>query len=134
MAKMPKEVMELFNDPTASKVLCTVDPQGEINAAPKGTLRAIDEETLAFADIMGKRTRENLEATKKAVAVAFKYQPLSGYRIKGTFLGFQTSGELFEAISKQVKEMLKLDTRAVGLIRVEEVYALLPPKAGERIA
>jgi len=31
MAKMPEEVIALFNDPEASKVLATMDTEGKLN-------------------------------------------------------------------------------------------------------
>ena len=61
MAKMPKEVMEVINDPNSAKVLATAGTVLEINAVPKGSLRAIDEERIAFADIFGDKTNKNLE-------------------------------------------------------------------------
>jgi len=59
--------------------------------------------------------------------------PVAGYQVKGTFLGFQTSGELFDRFAKEVKEKIKLDIRAVGTIRVDEVYAVAPPEPGKKI-
>jgi len=125
LTKMPKEAMDFFNDPEASKVLATVDANGVINVVPKHTLAAIDEETIAFADIFGDKTNKNLEATNKAAAVAYKLPP-AGYQIKGTFQGFQKSGPLFDNFAKQVKEKLNMDIKAVGTIKVEEVYSVFP--------
>ncbi len=136
MAKMPREVMDLINErPLAPKVLATCDATGTLNAVPKETLTAIDEETMAFADIWGDKTNVNLQATSKAAVVVFKIQvPPVGYQIKGTFQGFQTSGPLFDTFAKQVKEMLKLDIRAVGVIKVDEVYSAAPPNPGAKLA
>jgi hypothetical protein len=134
MGKMSKEVMDTFNDPNCAKVLATAGTVLEINAVPKGSLRAIDEETVAFADIFGDKTNKNLEANKKVVALAFKTSPVTGYQIKGTFLGFQKSGELFDRFAREVRERIKLDIKAVGTIRVDEVYAVAPPQPGKKIA
>src|SRR3989337_3407165 len=134
MAKMLKEVMDVFNDPGSAKVLATAGTVLEINAVPKGSLRAIDDERLAFADIFGDKTNKNLEMNKKVSALAFKMNPVAGYQVKGTFLGFQTSGELFDKFAKEIKERIKLDIRAVGTIRVDEVYAVAPPHSGKKIA
>jgi hypothetical protein len=101
---------------------------------PKGSLRAIDEERIAFADIFGDKTNKNLEVNKKVSALAFRMSPVAGYQIKGTFLGFQTSGELFNRFAKEIKERIKLDIKAVGTIRVDEVYAVAPPQPGKKIA
>lgn len=135
MAKMSKEVMDVFNDPSSAKVLATAGSTVlEINAVPKGSLRAVSEEVIAFADIFGDKTNKNLQLNKKVSALAFKTSPVTGYQIKGTFLGFQTSGELFDRFAKEVKEKIKLDIRAVGTIRVDEVYAVAPPEPGKKIA
>lgn len=133
MVKMSKEVMDMFNDTEASKVLATVDEKGVLNVAPIGTLSAIDEETIAFADVFGGKTKENLEKTKKAAATAFKMS-LEGYQIKGTFAGFQTSGALFDKMKKAVKEMLGMDIKRVGTIKVEEIYSVAPPEPGKKLA
>ena len=133
MAKMPKEVMEVFNDPSSAKVLATAGTVLEINAVPKGSLRAVDDERIAFADIFGDKTNKNLEVNKKVSALAFKMSPLAGYQIKGTFLGFQTSGELFDRFAKEIKERIKLNIKAVGTIKVDEVYAVAPPQPGKNV-
>ena len=135
MAKMSKEVMDVFNDPSSAKVLATAGSTAlEVNAVPKGSLRAVNEDTIAFADIFGDKTNKNLQLNKKVSALAFKTSPVAGYQVKGTFLGYQTSGELFEGFAKMVKEKIKLDIRAVGTIRVDEVYAVAPPEPGKKIA
>ena len=135
MAKMSKEVMDVFNDPSSSKVLATAGSTAlEVNAVPKGSLRAVNEDTIAFADIFGDKTNKNLQLNKKVSALAFKTSPVAGYQVKGTFLGYQTSGELFEGFAKMVKEKIKLDIRAVGTIRVDEVYAVAPPEPGKKMA
>jgi hypothetical protein len=134
MARTPKEVMDVFNDPKSTKVLATAGTILEINAVPKGSLRAIDEELIAFADISGDKTNKNLEVNKKAAVLALRMDPLAGYQIKGTFQGFQTSGELFNRFSKEVRERIKMTIRAVGTIKVDEVYAVAPPQPGKKIA
>ena len=134
MAKMSKQVMDVFNDPGSAKVLATAGVTAlEVNAVPKGSLRAINEDTIAFADIFGDKTNKNLQLNKKVSALAFKTTPLTGYQVKGTFLGFQTSGDLFDRFAKEVKEKTKLGIKAVGTIRVDEVYSVAPPEPGKKI-
>ncbi|MDY6912680.1 MAG: pyridoxamine 5'-phosphate oxidase family protein [Chloroflexota bacterium] len=125
MAKMSQEVMDLFKDPQALKVLATVDAAGIPNVAPKGSLTALDEETIAFADVSGGKTRSNLEATKK-VAVAVVKSP-AAHQIKGTFQEFQTSGPVFDNFTNRMKSM-EMTPTAVAIIKVEEVYSLAPGK------
>ncbi len=134
MAKMSKEVMDVFNDPKSVKVLATAGTILEIDAVPKGSLRALDEELIAFADIFGGKTNQNLEVNKKVAALAIRMDPVAGYQIKGTFQGFQTSGELFDRFAKEIKERIKMNIKAVGTIKVDEVYAVAPPQPGKKIA
>ena len=136
MVKIPKEAMDLLNErPLVPKVLGTCDAVGTPNAVPKETLSAIDEETIAFADIWGDKTNVNLKANNKTPVAVFKIEvPPVGYQIKGTFQGFQTSGPVFDNFAKAVKEMLNLDIKAVGVIKVDEVYSTAPPNPGAKIA
>jgi len=53
------------NSHLVPKVLTTCDATGTLNVVPKGTLSAVDEETIAFADIRGDKTNANLKATSK---------------------------------------------------------------------
>ena len=135
MAKMPKEVVDMINErPLAPKVLATCDSAGKLNVVPKGTLTAIDEETIAFADIFGGKTNVNLKANQKAAVAVFKMDlPPVGYQVKGTFQDFQTSGPLFDTFAGQVKEMLGLDIKSVGVIKVDEVYAAGVPNPGAKL-
>ena len=133
MATLPEEAMELFNDMNASKAIATVDAAGELNLGPKSSLAAVDPQTLAFADIFGSQTRQNLEATKKTSVIAFKNAPpFPGWRVRGIFQGFQTSGPVFDGFAKQMKKAMNLDIRAVGIISVDEVFNLTPGKAGKK--
>ncbi|MFC1926071.1 pyridoxamine 5'-phosphate oxidase family protein [Chloroflexota bacterium] len=135
MATMSKVIVDLVNDPQASKVLATSDVVGKVNVVPKGTIAAIDDETLIFGDIMGDKTNANLKVNNKVAVTVFKLQmPPVGYQIKGTFQGFQTSGPVFDNVSTKVKQALKMDIRSVGVIKVDEVYSAAPPNAGARLA
>lgn len=133
--KIPKLVMDKFNDIHAIKFLATVDSEGIPNTVPIGSLIAADEETLAFADMLINKTKKNLLATKKAAATVYK-PPMTAYQVKGTFQGFQTSGPLIEMYNGQ--EMMRLSTisnvSSVGIIKVEEVYFAQAPFPGKRIA
>jgi hypothetical protein len=68
----------------------------------------------------GTKTKANLEATKKAAVLACK--GMKSYQAKGVFQGFQTSGNIFQRVAKQLKEAFNLDAKNVGIIKVEEVY------------
>ncbi len=133
MVKMPKEVMDMFNDWDAFKTIATVDAAGKLNVAPIKTFSVVDEETLAFGYVFPGKTKANLDATKRVAVTAFKGS--KGYQIKGTFREFLTSGPIFDQKKKQVQEKLKLDAKSAGIIKVEEVYSVsVGPEAGKKLA
>ena len=139
MARLPKEVMDFFRDQTVPKIVATVDREGKPNVTPKTSLTATDDETLAFADLYGRKTRtfKNLEDTKKVAILAFKVPvapPFTAYQVKGTFTGYHTSGPLFDQFAKAIKEAMGVDIAGVGTVRVEAVYSQSPQDAGRQLA
>lgn len=126
MSVLSNEAVTLFNNVGASKVVATIDSLGSLNVVPKGSLSAIDGETLIYAEVLGGKTESNLKPGNRVTALAFMASSLVGYQAKGKFQGFQTSGPLFEKVAKKMKEMIHVDIRSVGVIKVEEVYSVAP--------
>ena len=140
MAKLPEDVLALIEEPVSVKVLATVDKDKVVNVVPISSIKAIDDETLAFACSLQGKTKENVEETRRSV-IGIYQPPIEGYQIKGTFIKWHTSGELYDQFVEEVNEMMqslglsapdKLD--AVGVIKVTEAYALSLPMAGEKVA
>ena len=121
MAKIPEEIIELFTDPQASKVLATVDPDGILQAGAKGRFYAVDEETIAFADMAQVIRKPEFEANQKTSIAIFKL-PSFGYQIQGTFQEYQTI-DLYEEWAKTTKGAANLDISRVGIIKVDEIYS-----------
>jgi predicted pyridoxine 5'-phosphate oxidase superfamily flavin-nucleotide-binding protein len=133
--KDDQRVIDMLKDPQTSKVVATCDDAGKLNVVPKGTITALDEETIAYCDIFGDKTNLNLEANQKAAVAVFKMDlPPIGYQVKGKFQGFQTSGPMFDTFAKQIKDQLNLDIKAVGVIKVDEVYSAGVPNPGAKLA
>src|SRR5690242_21957995 len=63
--------------------VATVTPEGRPNLSPKGSLRVLDDEHLAFADIMSPQTMRNL--AKNPYIEVNMVDPFlrRGYRFKG---------------------------------------------------
>ena len=120
MAKLPEKAMDLFNDLQAMKIIATVDATGKPHLTPKGTLMAIDDETIAYSEMAGGKTKANLESTKQAAVLACK--ELKAWKVRGVLQGVHTSGDVFEQFKKTAKERLDLDVNNVVTIKVEEVY------------
>ena len=129
----------MLNAQDSIKVLASVDENCVPNAVYVGSMKPINDDTLAFAEEHIIHTKHNLEKTGKASVTVLKL-PTTAYQLKGTFLGFQTSGPLFDYFSKRVAELahaLKKELpppKSVGTIRVDEVYAASPGAGSEKLA
>ncbi|MGQ9722928.1 MAG: pyridoxamine 5'-phosphate oxidase family protein, partial [Candidatus Jordarchaeum sp.] len=122
-------------NPASIKFLATVDSEGKPNAVVIASLVAIDDETLAFADLMINKTKENLLNTKKVAATVYK-PAMNSFQVKGTFMGFQNSGLLIDIFNSvdQIRLNTVSNIDSIGLIKVEEVYFAQMPFPGRRIA
>jgi hypothetical protein len=133
MVDIPKEVIDTLAASDSAKMMATVDAKGTPNVVPVMSIVAVDPETIAFAELFIKRTKENLEDNKKVAIAVFK-GPMTGYQLKGDFVGFQTSGSIFENFSKKIMETMKLQIKSVGLIKVNAVYSASPGQDSKRLA
>ena len=123
MAKIPEEIMGLFTEREASKVLATVDPEGTLQAGVRGRFNVVDEETIAFADLADVLRRPEFKANQKAALAVFKL-PNHGYQIQCTFQKYLTSGDLFDEWAKMLKEgSHHTNLGRVGLLKVDEIYS-----------
>jgi predicted pyridoxine 5'-phosphate oxidase superfamily flavin-nucleotide-binding protein len=139
MAKITEEVAEIIKDQGAPKIVATVDKDGVPNVTIKGSLMAPNDETLAFADLYGgkSRTFTNLEETKQVSVLVFKFPfvpPFSAYQIKGRFTEYQKSGPIFDQFAKVIKDAIGADITGVAMIKVESVYSQSPQDAGKKVA
>lgn len=139
MAKIPDEAVELIKDQGTPKIVATVDKDGAPNVTIKGSLMAPDEETLAFADLYGgkSRTFTNLKETKQVSVLVFKFPfepPFTAFQIKGKFDQYQTSGPVFDRFAKVIKDAIGADITGVAMIKVESVYSQSPQDAGKKVA
>jgi len=124
--------MDLLGAPDAGKVLATVDAKGVPNVVPVWSIRAVDPETIAFAEVFIKHTKENLEHNKKAAIAVYKGMA-EGYQLKGTCAGFQTSGPVFDGFVKAMAQM-KLTPKSICLIKIDEVFAAAPGQGSKKLA
>ena len=113
--------MDVLSASDSAKMLATVDAKGIPNVVPLWSFVAVDPETIAFAEVFIKKTKENLEKNKQVAIAVFK-GPMTGYQLKGTFSGFQTSGPIFDNFAKKSMEAMKMQIKSVGIIKVTEVF------------
>ncbi|MGA3289076.1 MAG: pyridoxamine 5'-phosphate oxidase family protein [Candidatus Bathyarchaeia archaeon] len=133
MVSIPKEVMDILSASDSAKMLATVDAKGIPNVVPVWSIVAVDPETIAFAELFIKKTKENLEK-KKQVAIAVFKGPMTGYQLKGTFSGFQTNGPVFDNFAKKIMEAMKMQIKSVGIIKVGAVFSASPGQDSKKLA
>ena len=133
MVSIPKEVMDVLSASDSAKMLATVDAKGIPNVVPVWSIVAVDPETIAFAELFIKKTKENLEKNKQVAIAVFK-GPMTGYQLKGTFSGFQTSGPVFDSFAKRIMEAMKMQIKSVGIIKVGAVFSASPGQDSKKLA
>ena len=134
MTKLPAEVMAAFKDRESTKIIATVDKKGVPNVTVKGSLSALDDGTLVFADVAGDRTRtmRNMAETKKVAVLVAK--GTTAYQVKGTYKETQSSGPVFDQFAAMLQKMANIDIKGVDLISVDEVYSQNPADLGKKLA
>jgi predicted pyridoxine 5'-phosphate oxidase superfamily flavin-nucleotide-binding protein len=133
MVNIPKEILDVLAAPDSAKMIATIDTEGTPNVVPLWSITAVDSETIAFAELFIKRTKENLQNNKKVAIAVFK-GPMSGYQLKGNFVGFQTTGPLFKSFSENVKKAMNMQIKSVGLIKIDAVFSASPGQGSKKLA
>ncbi|WP_320047589.1 hypothetical protein [uncultured Ilyobacter sp.] len=101
--KMPENVTNLLNDNGASKVLTTVSMDGIPYSIVVGSTMAPNAETICAAEILMKKTAKNLGTNKNIAILAVKEK--ESYLVNATVVERQTEGELFDAVSAELKKI-----------------------------
>ena len=111
----------------------TVSPDGKPNLSPKGSLKVIDDDTLAFADIASPNTMRNLKQNPHIEINMVDPFLRRGYRFKGVAeiveKGQEVGSEVYAEVAEELwsREGPQYPVNAVVRIRVEEALAVLSP-------
>ena len=99
MAKMSEEVKKAV---AACKpgIIATAGKTGKPNVSAKGSFRVIDDEHVAFANIMSPNTVANLKQNPQVAVICLDPATRSGCRISGT-AEISDSGALFDQLSQE---------------------------------
>jgi predicted pyridoxine 5'-phosphate oxidase superfamily flavin-nucleotide-binding protein len=124
MVKLTQEMKDLIEEQKVSFV-ATADKTGRVNVSPKGSIYVVDDETLAFADLYSKKTRENLKVNPHIAIAVVDLKGLKGYQFKGK-ADLLEEGDIYNDVVCYLQTMpLKLpDPQYVVKIKVEEIYNL----------
>ena len=131
MPQMSKEIMDMFNDPKAFKVLATVDKNGTLNNVPIFSICCVDKETIGCADVYMAKTKKNLKSTKKMAAVCFKVSEKkgvapTGFQVKGTYQEYQTEGPVYDKLKEAIALSMGRGIRGAIIIKAEEGWSVTP--------
>jgi len=108
--------------------VATVTPDGKPNLSPKGSLRVVDEDHLAFADIMSPATMRNLRSNPYIEVNIVHPFLRRGYRFKG-IAEIVTQGETFDLVANELwsREGRQYPVNAVVRITVQTALPVRSP-------
>jgi uncharacterized protein len=108
--------------------VATVSPDGKPNLSPKGSLRVIDQDHLAFADIMSPATIRNLRSNPYIEVNMVDPFLRRGYRFKGV-CEIVTEGETFDLVTNELwdREGRQYPVNAVVTIAVQAAIPVRSP-------
>ena len=130
MAKLTEEMKDLLK--SQQSYVGTASPDGRPSVALKGSARIVDDEHLAFFEMVGGRTWENIQKNPRVALVVADRSKMQGFRFEGK-VQLVTSGELYEE-AKKMSEMMKIPVppKAAVVVSIEEIYDL--GKGGRKVA
>ena len=105
--------------------VATASSDGVPNLSPKGSITVVDDDHLAFADIMSPGTRRNLQQNPNVAIFVCKPEKYQGFQFKGK-AEVTSEGELYDSFVTMIKEK-KLPVpppKHAVKVKLEEVRAL----------
>ena len=108
--------------------VATVTPEGRPNLSPKGSLRVVDEDHIAFADIMSPATMRNLRSNPYIEVNLVHPFLRRGYRFKGR-AEIATEGPIYDLVANELwqREGRQYPVNAVVNITVEQALPVRSP-------
>ena len=110
--------------------VATVCPDGTPNVSPKGTLCALDDEHLVFAEIRSPGTIANLRVNPNVEVNVVDSFSRKGYRFKGTAVVHERGAAFDDFVSFFIRRKLpdaQRRIKSVVVIRVASARALISP-------
>ncbi len=97
-AELEQKAIDTFAGEMTPKFLATVSPDGMPNIVPIISIEALDPKTIIFGEFMIWKTKKNLTSNAK-VGVSVLTEELNCWTLRGTFAGFERTGEKYDRIS-----------------------------------
>lgn len=102
MAKLTEEMKKMIGENQC--FIATVSSEGLPNIVPKQSTRVLDDDTLMFVEVTGKKTYQNLSANPAVSIGVVNKERNDGYRFNGK-AELIKEGPLFDKVTKQLKEI-----------------------------
>ncbi len=131
MAVLTQEMKDLIS--SSQCFIATVNADGTPNIGPKRSTRVLDDEHLAYTEITGKRTWANVQNGSKVAIAVVDRDRVNGFRFLGTPEVIK-AGELFEQAAAAMKARGLPAPKAVVKVKVDKIFKLGNPGAGDEIA
>lgn len=127
MARLTEDMKRLVSELRLCYV-ATVTPEGKPNLSPKGSLKVLDDEHLAFADIMSPATMRNLKVNPSIEVNLVDPFLRRGYRFKGS-CEIHGDGPVFDQVANELwnREGRQYPVNAVVRIKVEQALPVKSP-------
>ncbi len=131
MARLTQEMKDLVA--TQQCFIATVNADGTPNLGPKRSTRVLDDEHLAFNEVTGKHTWENVQRGSRVAIAVVDREKLKGFRFEGT-PETVTAGEAYDqAVAMMRARGMMAPLQAVVKVRIERIFNLGMPGAGEQL-
>src|SRR4030042_3851251 len=99
--KIPQEIQDFLKGKVGW--VATAARDGMPNVSIKGSLRVLDDEHLAFADINSLKTRKNLEENPKVVVMVYDSEARKAFMLKGK-AEMTAAGPLYDQMAQGMKQ------------------------------
>ena len=120
---IPKDVVNTMNASGATKILCTIDAEGDVHAAPLGSLRAAPEGSmLTFNESATVGTPKRLAYMKEnwktavAVVIARSEESVKGYCVRCDVGETLTSGPIYDKSAERSLKAGRRKPKAVWIL------------------
>ncbi len=131
MAKLTREMKEMIA--AQQCFVATVNADGTPNVGPKRSTRVLDDEHLLYNEVTGKQTWSNVGSGSKVAIAVVDREHLTGFRFVGT-PEVVTSGKIYNEAVAMMQKAGMPPPKAVVKVRLDKIYNLGVPGAGEPIA
>ncbi|MBL0731233.1 MAG: pyridoxamine 5'-phosphate oxidase family protein [Desulfosarcina sp.] len=120
MPVIPDNVLDTLAEPGSVKMVGTVDKDGKPNVVVISTIAVLDPGTIAFADVLLGKTKDNLHKTGK-LTVSVLGATGKSYQIKCRFVAFDNKSEMYDRWFEPVWQRMTLQLKGIAIAKVIEV-------------